>query len=410
MTPREVASHFGRSTGTPSHHVRAAGSALRRFGSVLWPSARMMAGPALAGAPVCKAASVTQLSHRCDTGSLMTRFQSVIRNKIREERTLAHATSQASTPVSQGGRPEGEPVKTISTKEAFEAYEAVRHRLPTVAASGARHRRAETLADIADGFDVFLLDAFGVLNIGETAIPGTRERIDDLRAAGKRVLVVSNAAGFPHAALTEKYTRLGFDFAPEDVITSRVALLDGLKGREDLHWGLMATRSTGLQDFEDLTLSYLEEDPDTYDRVDGFLLVGSMSWTEPRQALLEAALERRPRPVLVGNPDIVAPRETSFSIEPGHFAHRLADRTGIVPEFYGKPFPGIFELAFKRLGDVDRSRVLMVGDSLHTDILGARNVGIASALIAQYGFFAGHDAEEAVRAAGIVPDFIVERP
>lgn len=298
----------------------------------------------------------------------------------------------------------------MSTETAFEAYEAVRHRLPLVAPSGTAFRRAATLADIADRFDVFLLDAFGVLNIGEAAIPGTPERIRNLKAAGKRVLVVSNAAGFPHAALMEKYTRLGYDFAPDDVITSRVTLLAGLNGRQNLHWGLMATRSTGLRDLEDLNLTYLEEDPAPYDAVEGILLVGSAAWTEERQALLEDSLRKRPRPVLVGNPDIVAPRETGFSVEPGHFAHRLADRTGITPEFYGKPFPDIFDLAFKRLGDVDRSRVLMVGDSLHTDILGARNIGISSALIAQYGFFAGQDAEKAVLATGIVPDFIVERP
>lgn len=310
--------------------------------------------------------------------------------------------------VGQG--PGGHHLTVMSTETAFNAYEAVRHRLPVIEPSGAGFQRVATLADIADAFDVFLLDAFGVLNIGEAAIPGTPERIANLKAAGKRVLVVSNAAGFPHAALMEKYTRLGYDFAPEDVITSRVTLLAGLNGRQNLHWGLMATRSTGLRDLENLTLTYLEEDPAAYDAVEGFLLVGSAAWTEERQALLESALRTRPRPVLVGNPDIVAPRETGFSVEPGHFAHRLADRTGINPEFYGKPFPDIFDLAFKRLGDTDRSRVVMVGDSLHTDILGACNVGIASALIADYGFFAGQDAEKAVLATGIVPDFIVERP
>lgn len=172
----------------------------------------------------------------------------------------------------------------------------------------------------------------------------------------------------------------------------------------------MATRSTGLRDLEDLRLTYLEENPDAYDDVEGFLLVGSAAWTEERQSLLEQALRKRPRPVLVGNPDIIAPREAGFSVEPGHFAHRLADHTGITPEFYGKPFPDIFDLAFLRLDHVDRSRVVMVGDSLHTDILGARNVGIGSALIASYGFFAGQDAEKAAVIAGIIPDFILERP
>lgn len=298
----------------------------------------------------------------------------------------------------------------ISAEEAFQAYEAVRHRLPDVTPTDQSYVQAQTLDELADDFDVFLLDAFGVLNIGETAIPGTRERIERFRAAGKTVLVVSNAAGFPHAALMEKYTKLGYDFAPEDVITSRATLLAGLNGQRGLHWGLMATRSTGLRDLEGLNLTYLEEHPEPYAAVDGFLMIGAAAWTEARQALLEEALQKRPRPVLVGNPDIVAPRETGFSTEPGHFAHRLADRTKVAPEFFGKPFTNIFEMAFKRLGPVDKLRVLMVGDSLHTDILGARTAGVASALISGYGFFGGQDAASAILRAGIVPDFVVHRP
>ncbi|WP_435206088.1 HAD-IIA family hydrolase [Tateyamaria sp. 1078] len=304
----------------------------------------------------------------------------------------------------------GNHLTAISAEQAFQAYEAVRHRLPALGADARTSRQAGTLADLADAFDVFLLDAFGVLNIGETAIPGTPERVEALKAAGKRVMIVSNAAGFPHAALMEKYTRLGYDFAPEDVITSRATLLAGMNGQRGLHWGLMATRSTGLRDLEGLTLTYLEEDPGPYAEVDGFLMVGSAAWTEERQALLEAALQDRPRPVLVGNPDIVAPREQGFSTEPGHFAHRLADRTGVAPDFFGKPFTNIFDLAFKRLGPVDKSRVLMVGDSLHTDILGARSAGVGSALIADYGFFAGQDVGSAIARSGIVPDYVVDRP
>ena len=298
----------------------------------------------------------------------------------------------------------------MTSEDAFRAYEAVRHRLPALTRSQRTARRAATLDDVADDFDVFLLDAFGVLNIGEAAIPGTRERIEGLKAAGKRVLVVSNAAGFPHAALMEKYTRLGYDFAPEDVITSRAALLAGLKDRREMHWGLMATRSTGLRDLEGLNLTYLEEDPAAYAEVDGVLMIGSAAWTENRQSLLEDAFLDRPRPVLVGNPDIVAPREVGFSTEPGHYAHRLADRTGIEPQFFGKPFANIFDLALGRLGAVDHSRVLMVGDSLHTDILGAHTAGFGSALIADFGFFAGQDVEGAIARSGIVPDFIVSRP
>ncbi|MFZ7089984.1 HAD-IIA family hydrolase [Primorskyibacter sp. 2E233] len=310
-----------------------------------------------------------------------------------------------------GQGPGGDHLTELTFDTAFDAYEAVRHRLPDASGPAPQPRQIETLAEIAADFDAFFLDAFGVLNIGETAIPGVAERIADMKAAGKQVLVVSNAAGFPQAALIEKYHRLGYDFPNEHVITSRAALLAGLNGHRDLHWGLMATRSTGLRDLEDLTLTYLEEDPAAYDAVDGFLMVGSAAWTNERQALLEVALERRPRPVLVGNPDIVAPRESGFSIEPGHFAHRLADRTGVQVQFFGKPFHNIYDLAFARLDPLPpRDRILMVGDSLHTDILGAQAAGIASALVADFGFFAGSDIQAAIARAGIAPTYIVRRP
>lgn len=299
----------------------------------------------------------------------------------------------------------------MDTATALAAYEAVRHRLPSPVPPAAAPQRKASLAELADRFDVFLLDAFGVLNIGETAIPGVTARIDDLTLAGKRVMVVSNAAGFPHAKLMEKYARLGYRFSPDDVITSRATLMAAIRTEPPRRWGLMATRTAGLGELAELETTYLEEESEPYDAVDGFLLIGSAAWTEERQSLLVAALKDRPRPVWVGNPDIVAPRETGFSIEPGHFAHRLADETGVAPAFFGKPFANIFDLALRRLGgETANERIVMVGDSLHTDILGAQAAGIASALIADFGFFAGQDAPGAIARTGICPDYVLERP
>ncbi|PTX55493.1 HAD superfamily hydrolase (TIGR01459 family) [Litoreibacter ponti] len=270
--------------------------------------------------------------------------------------------------------------------------------------------RAPHLEAIADGIDTFLLDAFGVLNIGETAIEGVPERVARLQKAGKRVMVVSNAAGFPHADLMKKYARLGYDFAPEDVITSRKTTLHALASQPSRKWGLMATESLGRADLETLDITYLAEAARDYDAAEAFLLLGSAVWTEERQTLLVESLRRNPRPVYVGNPDIVAPRESGFSTEPGSFAHRLADAAGIEPMFFGKPFGNIFELTFAQLGSVDPSRTVMVGDSLHTDILGGNAAGLKTALIAEYGFFAGHDVDTAIRDSGIAPDFILSRP
>ena len=88
----------------------------------------------------------------------------------------------------------------MQTNEAFLEYESVRHRLPAVSEIG-QCLHLSNLEDLIDQIDVFLLDAFGVLNIGNTAIEGVPERVSKLQSIGKRVIVVSNAGGFPNALL-----------------------------------------------------------------------------------------------------------------------------------------------------------------------------------------------------------------
>lgn len=298
----------------------------------------------------------------------------------------------------------------MDTAQAFAAYQAARARLPAAPRQGAAIR-AENLAAIAGNFDAFLLDAFGVLNIGEAAIPGVVQRLADLKAAGKTLLVVSNAASAPHEALMAKYAALGYDFAPEDVVTSRKTMLAALEDQPARHWGIMSARGMGLGELTAFSIRVLDDDPADYDWVEAFLLVGASGWTEDRQRLLEDSLRRNPRPVWVANPDIVAPREHGFSLEPGFYAHRLADATGVVPVFFGKPFGNIFDQALALLPPgTPKQRVLMVGDSPHTDILGANAAGIRSALVAGYGFLNGADPDPYLAEAGIQPDFILDRP
>ncbi len=295
-------------------------------------------------------------------------------------------------------------------KWAFSAYEAVRHRLPS-ASFPRLSKRIDTLNDLVPHFDVFLLDAFGVLNVGESVIPSAPDRVKALRDAGKNVIVVSNAASYPKRVLLEKYRRLGFAFSAAEVVSSREVVLAAVSMRLPRRLGLMLPDEYGFEEIEHLDAIFLTDDPTVYDDVEEFLLLGSGKWTEDRQALLEDSLKRNPRPVLVGNPDIVAPRETGLSREPGYFAHRLADVTGLAPEFYGKPFANVFEYVMARLTPpIDPSRIVMVGDTLQTDILGGRAAGLMTALITNYGSLAKFDPEVAIRRSGIVPDYILPGP
>ncbi|WP_289043371.1 HAD hydrolase-like protein [uncultured Aliiroseovarius sp.] len=298
---------------------------------------------------------------------------------------------------------------TTDADTAFDAYVSVRHRLPD-ATFDTQPKIALSLENIVAPFDLILFDAYGVLNVGETPIDGAADRIAALRAMGKRVMVVSNSAGYPKSRMMGRYERLGFDFGPTEVVTSREALLAHLADAPPLKWGMMLNAANGTDDLTGIDAYVLGDDPAAYDAAEGFLLIGADGWTDARQAMLDASLRARPRPVIVGNPDIVAPREGGLSREPGFFAHQLADATGIAPRFLGKPFPEIFDLALARHDPaLPPARVLMVGDTLHTDVLGGRHMGFATALVMDHGLLAGMDAGAAIGRSAITPDFIINQ-
>ena len=287
---------------------------------------------------------------------------------------------------------------------AVEAYEQARHRLPDVASDG-RAVPVSGILELAERYDAFLLDAFGVLNVGATAIPGATEAVAALQNMGKRVLVLTNGATYPADVSLAKYRGWGFDFAPEDVVSSRDALRIGLNAHPDRHWGVMAVKGSRLDELG-ISAHLLTEDPQTYRSSEGFILLGSGDWSEARQVQLHDALTEQPRPVLVGNPDIVAPREDGFSAEPGHYAHELADTTGVEPVFFGKPFGNIYDLALSRLPGIAVSRILVVGDTLHTDVLGGANTGCATLLTTGHGLFRGLDAGAMIDRTGLSPDWV----
>lgn len=289
---------------------------------------------------------------------------------------------------------------------AFSRYEAVRSRLP-VAQFGRAARRAETLDDLAGSYDGFVFDAFGVLNVGDTPIPGAVERIAGLRRMGKRMVVLTNAASYTRAEALAKYRRLGFDFGPREVVSSRdVAAARLERIAPGALWAAVTAAGDDLGDIPARCRDLLD-DPGALDAADGVLFLSSARWTAEAQARLTAALRARPRPLVVANPDIVAPREGGLSLEPGAYAHDMADATGVVPLHFGKPFSEAFADALERLGGLDPSRVAMVGDTLHTDVLGGAAAGMGTVLVLAHGLFRGRDVAEYVRRSGIVPDWMV---
>lgn len=295
-------------------------------------------------------------------------------------------------------------VGMLTTQLIFDRYQEVRARLPQV---GAREGTQEirSLLDIAPRVDAFVFDAFGVLNVGETLIPGADVRLDQLRAQGCAIRILTNAASYDHSAAIAKFKRLGLRVGGDEIITSRDAAILCL-GQGQI--GVISADADRLGDLPG-TVTRLNDNPDAYDSVDQFLFLSTADWTAARQTLLVASMRRHPRSLLIANADLAAPRDDGFSVEPGYFGHQIADLFPDHVRFFGKPFPEVYDLVEKSLAPLQPGRIVMCGDTLHTDILGAAARGWRTVLVTQDGLFAGHDTAGFSRQSGLFADWHLGR-
>lgn len=292
-----------------------------------------------------------------------------------------------------------------TTAMAVERYELIQSRLPGASFPATSIHRAH-LGELVDDIDCFVLDGFGVLNVGESAVPGAVDRVNGLRASGKQVRVLTNGATFPSTRTLAKYQRWGLQFDISEVVSSRDALARELAKHGAMRWGFVAVEESELPTLVDDGV-VLEDDESVYAGCDGFVLLGTKIWNADRHQLLVNALSTKPRPVLVGNPDLVAPQVGELSREPGLYAHALQDEGAATPQFFGKPFDNAFAIVRESLEGIDPARIAMVGDTLHTDILGGAQAGWKTVLVTGHGLLRDLDVESAIERSGIRPDYIV---
>lgn len=269
-------------------------------------------------------------------------------------------------------------------------------------------REISALTDITDEVTAFVFDAFGVLNVGETLIEGADRRLDQLRALGCHIRILTNAASYDRAGAVEKFNRLGLSIEANEIITSRDAALAALAELNQNLWGAIAAPEDELEDIG-VDLRRLGDREEDFDQVGGFLFLSSSGWTTARQELLLASLQRSKRPVLIANADLAAPRDHGFSLEPGHFGHLLMDEGIDTVRFFGKPFEEVYQLVEQSLSGVPVNQIAMCGDTLHTDIMGAAARHWRTVLVTQDGLFSGHDTLGYCQKSGLHPDWRLAR-
>ncbi len=293
---------------------------------------------------------------------------------------------------------------------AWDTYLRAGSRLPPPP-SPVTPRRVRGLAKVLDtgGVDVVVLDAYGVLHVGGPALPGAAEAIADARRRGLSLCVLTNDVTHEPEGVAQGLAARGLDIRPDEVVSGRSLLPEALaRVGGGAGWGVIAIHPQDIV-ARHPALTVVDPpantDPAVWDHLDGFVLVDVFHWSPADLAAFRAMLARRPRPLIVPNPDVTCPYQGRLTIEPGGVALAAADAHGLTVDFLGKPFPALYGLVLERFPGVDPARVLMVGDSPHTDILGARGVGFRCLLV-ESGLLQGQDVMARLAESGLWPDFV----
>ena len=241
-------------------------------------------------------------------------------------------------------------------------------------------------------FKAILFDIDGVLEFQGRAYRGAPELLDFLRRKGIIIRILTNSTLKSRKHCVEKLTQRGFHVRQEEVITASYATAKYLKTLNPKSCWVMLN-GKGIEEFEGLHF-----DPDSPE----YIVVGDY-----REGFNFDNMNKALKLLLTGSKLIVMiPEKVDHSmgnveLTVGAYGKMLEDATGIEATWIGKPNKYIFEMTLDTLA-VDRKNVLMVGDRVATDIIGARAAGIKSILV-KTGEFKECDLDGAVQ-----PDYIVD--
>ncbi|MBL1104794.1 HAD-IIA family hydrolase [Streptomyces sp. 5-8] len=224
-------------------------------------------------------------------------------------------------------------------------------------------------------YDAVLLDLDGVVRVGSRAVPYAVPVLGRIRDAGCRTAYVTNNAGRATADVAGDLRRLGLAVADGDVVTSAQAAARLAAERCGPGARVLVVGSEALR----LAVAAHGLRPVASERdkpaavVQGF--APAVSWRELAEAGYAVA---RGVPWIVTNTDPTAPTQRGVAPGNGALVAVVRTATGTEPVVAGKPAAAVFREAAERAG---ARRPLMVGDSLDTDVQGARRAGFDSLLV-----------------------------
>lgn len=240
-------------------------------------------------------------------------------------------------------------------------------------------------------------DLDGTVYLGDAILPGAGEAIRDLRAAGARVVFVTNKPLARADDYAAKLTRLGVPATPADVVTSVDALLTYLDARHPAARVLPVAEPLVEQMLADRGFARpaVPEDAD--------VVVVSFDRTFDYPKLHAAYRAVRAGAVIVAtNPDAYCPTPDGGLPDCAAMLAAIEACTGAKAEaIVGKPSAHMARAFLERLG-VPASDAAFVGDRLNTDVVMAQAAGAAGILT-----LTGATTLADVASSDVTPDLII---
>jgi len=239
----------------------------------------------------------------------------------------------------------------------------------------------------------FLLDMDGVIYRGNQLVPGADRFISYLRSEGHPFLFLTNNSQRSRRDVAHKLHRLGIEASHEEVFTCAMATARFLASQRPGGTAFVVGENGLANALHINGYTVAEDDVD-------FVVVG-----EGRTINFEI-LEHATRLVDKGarliatNMDTRCPTESGIRPGCGAIVAMIEKATGKEAFSVGKPSPVMMRIARQELG-LRTDEVVMVGDTMYTDILGGVQMGYTTVLV-----LSGHTTAEEVADYAYRPDYI----
>lgn len=274
----------------------------------------------------------------------------------------------------------------------------------------------QSFLSVASKFKAVFLDSYGVLKNYNGLIEGVPDTINFLRKSGIAIRVLTNDASRSQQQQAEGFYKLGLtSIESHEIVTS------GMMARQYLQHKILDGKIAYLgteNSAEYILQSGLEHIAigdvqfDAIDDISAFVFLDDegFDWNSDINKTVNL-LRRKNIPVIVANSDKLYPvSRNDVSVATGGIAKLVENMLSKKFIHFGKPDSQMFMYAFDELnqfGNFSKNEILMVGDTLHTDILGGNKFGVKTTLVLT-GNTRADNAETQIDSSGIIPDFICQ--